>query len=217
MGLCPFGQRSTYDRSLAVRSDRRLPRGRPGIGTDTVARKIRVAVVEEHEILRAGLVACFQELPFVAVGAEAAGAFPSAAVDVAVVSSEAARQHDFPCPIVIFSGEPDGPRDVSEGNDVAGVVHRESVTIAQLRATVQAAAAGLRVGPKIAARERDDLNARAKRVVELVAEGHSTREIAVQLNYSEQTIKKLITTIQGQLDARSRAQMVAVAIKRGLI
>ena len=124
MGLCPFGQRSTYDRGLAVRSDRRLPRGRPGIGTDTGARKIRVAVVEEHEILRAGLVACFHELPFVAVTPGRGGAFPSDAADVAVVSSEAACRHDFPCPIVVFSSEPDGPRDVAAGNDVAGVVDR---------------------------------------------------------------------------------------------
>lgn len=217
MGLCPIGQRSTYDRVLAVRSDRRLPRGRPGIGTDTVARKIRVAVVEEHEILRAGLVACFQELPFVPVSVETASAFPSDAADVAVVSSEAARQHDFPCPIVVFSGEPDGPRDVSEGNDVAGVVHRESVTIAQLRATVQAAAAGLRVGPKVEEREHDELDARSLRVVELVAQGCTTREIAGELSYSEQTIKKRITTIEAHLKARSRAHMVALAIRRGLI
>ena len=151
------------------------------------------------------------------MSAEAASAFPANAVDVAVVSSEAARQHDFPCPIVVFSGEPDGPRDVSEGNDVAGVVHRESVTIAELRATVQAAAAGLRVRPKIDDREHDELDARSLRVVELVADGRTTREIAGELSYSEQTIKKRITTIEAQLKARSRAHMVALAIRRGLI
>jgi DNA-binding NarL/FixJ family response regulator len=174
-------------------------------------------VVEEHEILRAGLVACFQELPFAAVSAAKASAFPADAVDVAVVSSDAARKHAFPCPIVVFSAEPDGPRDVAEGNDVASVVQRESVTVAQLRATVQAAAAGLHVSPKAPGREREDLDARAQRVVQLVAEGATTREIADQMSYSVQTIKKLITTIQSQLDARSRAHMVAVAIRRGLI
>jgi DNA-binding CsgD family transcriptional regulator len=50
-----------------------------------------------------------------------------------------------------------------------------------------------------------------------VAEGATTREIADEMSYSVQTIKKLITTIQAQLDARSRAHMVAVAIRRGLI
>ena len=146
-----------------------------------------------------------------------AGAFPSDAADVAVVSSEAARRHDFPCPIVVFSNEPDGPRDVAAGNDVAGVVDRESATIAQLRATVQAAAAGLRVRPKVEEREHDELDARSLRVVELVAEGRTTREIAGELSYSEQTIKKRITTIEAQLEARSRAHMVALAIRRGLI
>jgi DNA-binding NarL/FixJ family response regulator len=151
------------------------------------------------------------------VSTDAPSGFPAEAVDVAVVSTEVARRHDFPCPIVVFSDEPDAPRDVAEGNDVAGVVQRESVTVAQLRATVQAAAAGLRVSPKAAGREREELDARAQRVVELVAEGHTTREIAHQMSYSDQTIKKLITAIQAQLDARSRAHMVAVAIRRGLI
>jgi DNA-binding NarL/FixJ family response regulator len=151
------------------------------------------------------------------VSAESASEFPADAVDVAVVSSELAGRHAFPCPIVICSGEPDGPRVVAEGNDVAGVVYAEAVTIAQLRATVQAAAAGLRVSPKAAEHEHEELDARAQRVVELVAEGHTTREIAQQMSYSDQTIKKLITTIQAQLDARSRAHMVAVAIRRRLI
>jgi DNA-binding NarL/FixJ family response regulator len=151
------------------------------------------------------------------VTAGRADAFPSDAADVAVVSSEAARRHDFPCPIVVFSSEPDGPRDVAAGNDVAGVVDRESVTIAQLRATVQAAAAGLTVRSKVEEREHDELDARSLRVVELVAEGRTTREIAGELSYSEQTIKKRITTIEAQLKARSRAHMVALAIRRGLI
>jgi DNA-binding NarL/FixJ family response regulator len=179
-------------------------------------REIRVAVVEEHEILRSGLVACLEEAPWVDVGTASPDELHERDMDLAVVSSEAARRHAFPCPIVVCSDDPDGPRGVAEGNNVAGVVHRESVTIAQLHATVQAAAAGLRVRPNVG-RHDDGVDARSLQLMELVAEGHSTREIAGNMNYSEQTIKKLITALQGRMEARSRAHLVALAIRRGLI
>jgi DNA-binding NarL/FixJ family response regulator len=92
------------------------------------------------------------------------------------------------------------------------------VTVAQLHATIQAAATGLLVRPN---REynnhRDVLDPRSLRLVELVAEGRSTREIADDMSYSEQTIKKLVTSLESRLQARSRAHMVALAIRRGLI
>jgi DNA-binding NarL/FixJ family response regulator len=181
------------------------------------ARELRVAVVEEHEILRSGLVACLDEAPRVDVGTASADELDERDMDLAVVSSEAARRHAFPCPIVVCSDDPDGPRSVAEGNDVAGVVHRESVTIAQLHATVQAAAAGLRVRPNVHGGPDDGLDRRSLRLMELVAEGHSTREIAGDMSYSEQTIKKLITALEGRMKARTRAHLVALAIRRGLI
>jgi DNA-binding NarL/FixJ family response regulator len=186
----------------------------PRIGTDRrAAREIRVAVVEEHEILRRGLVACFLEEPFVAL----TGDGDEGDADIAVVSSVAARQHEFRCPIVVFTDEPAGPQEVAKGNDVAGVVHRESVTVAQLLATVRAAAAGLRVRPNVEPDDRGGLDPRSLRLLQLVADGLSTREIADRMSYSEQTIKKIITTIEARMQARSRAHMVALAIRRGLI
>ena len=184
------------------------------------AGNILVAVVEDHELLRYGLVACLAEDPCIEVTVLGAVDDDSLGerVDIAVVSSQAASRQRFACPIVVCSDDPGGPRSVAEGNDVAGVVHRQSVTVAQLHATVQAAATGLRVRPNLEDNHHDDgLDARALRLVELLAEGHNTREIADHMSYSDQTIKKLITGLEGRLQARSRAQMVAVAIRRGLI
>jgi DNA-binding NarL/FixJ family response regulator len=181
------------------------------------AREIRVAVVEEHEILRCGLVACFLEEPFVALTVSGDEDWLEDEADIAVVSSVAARRHVFRCPIVVCSDEPEGPQEVAKGNDVAGVVHRESVTVAQLLATVRAAAAGLRVRPNVEPDDRGGLDSRSLRLLQLVADGLSTREIARRMSYSEQTIKKLITTIEARMQARSRAHMVALAIRRGLI
>jgi DNA-binding NarL/FixJ family response regulator len=189
----------------------------PGIRTERLAApEIRVAVVEEHEILRCGLVACFLEEPFIALTVGGDENWVDDA-DIAVVSSVAARQHEFRCPIVVCSDQPQGPQEVAKGNDVAGVVHRDSVTVAQLLATVRAAAAGLRVRPNVESDGGGGLDPRSRRLLQLVADGLSTREIAGRMSYSEQTIKKLITTIEGRMNARSRAHMVALAIRRGLI
>jgi DNA-binding NarL/FixJ family response regulator len=174
-------------------------------------------VVEEHEILRSGLVACLEDSPWVHVGAASADDLHEQDVDLAVVSSEAARSHAFPCPIVICSDYPEGPPTVADGNDVAGLVHRETVTIAQLHATIQAAATGLRVRPNVAEGHDAGLDRRSLRLMELLAEGNSTREVAARMSYSEQTIKKLITVLEDRLGARSRAHLVALAIRRGLI
>ena len=181
-------------------------------------RKTLVAVVEDHEILRYGLVACLVEEPSIEVTVPEAEGPLGEQVDIAVVSSDAASRRRFPCPIVVCSDDPGGPRSVAEGNEVAGVVHQQSVTVAQLHATIRAAATGLQVRPNLEFNNHHDtLDPRSVRLVELIAEGRTTREIAEDMSYSEPTIKKLITSLEDRLQARSRAHMVAVAIRRGLI
>jgi DNA-binding NarL/FixJ family response regulator len=175
-------------------------------------------VVEEHEVLRYGLVACLAEDRGLDVRAANAEALAKADVDIAVVSGEAACRNRFACPIVVCSEDPKASRNRAAGNDVVGVLHRDSLTVAQLHATVYAAAAGLRVNPHDEGeRLGEELDTRARRVLELMAEGHSTREIADRLSYSERTIKKLITRLEQAMQARSRPHLVAQAIRRGVI
>jgi DNA-binding NarL/FixJ family response regulator len=51
----------------------------------------------------------------------------------------------------------------------------------------------------------------------MLADCFSTREIAERMCYSERTIKKYVTGLQARLAARSRAQIVARALRAGLI
>jgi DNA-binding NarL/FixJ family response regulator len=53
------------------------------------------------------------------------------------------------------------------------------------------------------------LTAREKQVLRLVADGHPTREVALQLCYSERTIKNVMHDVATKLNARSRSQAVA--------
>jgi DNA-binding NarL/FixJ family response regulator len=168
-----------------------------------------VAVVEEHEIVRRGLAVLLAEDPWFDVSAAPTHGAASRDIDAAVVSRVAARAR-FTCPIIICSDEL-----VELGaNRVAGVLHRDTLTGAQLRASVHAAVAGLQVHygarpPALAARDRT--------VLELLADGLTTREIAERIGYSERTVKKLVTTLASELGAKNRVQLVAHAVREGLI
>jgi DNA-binding NarL/FixJ family response regulator len=197
----------------SLRLDERPGAGHPGVRS----RRISVAVCEEHEILQAGLVALLTEDRTLAVKVTVPEQIAGHDVDVAVVSSTAARDASFQCPIVIVSDQPEAPPSAVLGNDVAGVLHRRSFTVSQLLATVHAAAAGLRIQAQHENGSRAALDPRTLRVLELIADGCSTREIATLMNYSERTIKKLISELQDRLQARTRAQIVAHAMRRGLI
>ena len=65
-----------------------------------------------------------------------------------------------------------------------------------------------RAEPRITARERE--------VLELVAEGYSTAEIARALWITEDTVRTHIKRMLLRLNARTRAQAVAIAFREGL-
>ena len=61
------------------------------------------------------------------------------------------------------------------------------------------------------------LTAREQEVLRLVADGHPTREVAHRLCYSERTIKNVMHDVVTKLNARTRSQAVALAVREGLI
>jgi DNA-binding NarL/FixJ family response regulator len=61
------------------------------------------------------------------------------------------------------------------------------------------------------------LSDRERQVLRLVADGHSTGEIARALAYSERTIKNAIHDLVTRLQLRNRAHAVAFAVREGLI
>jgi DNA-binding CsgD family transcriptional regulator len=65
-----------------------------------------------------------------------------------------------------------------------------------------------RAAPRITARELD--------VLELVAEGHTTSEIARALWITEDTVRTHIKRLLSRLEARTRAHAVAIAFREGL-
>jgi DNA-binding NarL/FixJ family response regulator len=61
------------------------------------------------------------------------------------------------------------------------------------------------------------LTTREQQVLKLVAEGRSTREVAQELSYGERTVKNILHDVGTKLNARTRSQAVAFAVRERLI
>ena len=114
-----------------------------------------------------------------------------------------------------------------------GFLRKDTLTTEGLSAAVQAAASGAGVvtpellGSLVRSAEPNGHNGRAahhatltdreQQVLSLIAAGHPTREVAQQLCYSERTVKNVLHDVVTKLNARSRSQAVAFAVREGLI
>jgi DNA-binding NarL/FixJ family response regulator len=174
---------------------------------------IDVAVFDEHEIFRRGVVACLDADPLLNLVDQ--GAVPSAVTpDVAVVSTSVAAAGGLDCPMVVCSGWADDG-SVVEDDRLYAVLARNTVSPDQLVSAVRAAAVGLHV--QRAPLPAGVLDKRSLEVLQLLAEGAATREISERMGYSERTIKGIIRDIHVGLGARTRAHAVATALRERLI
>jgi DNA-binding NarL/FixJ family response regulator len=173
----------------------------------------RIAVVDEQEIFRRGVVACLDEPDDLEVVLDAAAGPLPDGLDLAVVSGARAEAERFACPLLVYSAHPVGPR-AHHGNRVRGVLPVAGLTPARLVGAARAVADGLEV---TLARGAQDLDARQRAVLRLLAEGADTRAVAADLGCSPRTVKTIVGEAKAALRARSRAQAVAIAIRRGLV
>jgi DNA-binding NarL/FixJ family response regulator len=112
-----------------------------------------------------------------------------------------------------------------------GFLRKDELTPESLAAAVRAAANGTSVvtpalldsllpanGKSADARPvAAKLTDREQQVLSLIAAGHPTREVAEELCYSERTVKNVLHDVVTKLNARSRSQAVAFAVREGLI
>jgi len=114
-----------------------------------------------------------------------------------------------------------------------GYLRKDTLTMEGLTAAVKAVANGTgvmtpellgnllrRLSPEAVEAARPPaarLTDREQQVLSLIAAGHPTREVAQQLCYSERTVKNVLHDVVTKLNARSRSQAVAFAVREGLI
>ena len=176
----------------------------------------RVGVVHEHDLLRRGIASCLAEDSALVVVFAVAEEPPDDSIDVAVVSSRALAATSFDVPVVLFRDTAaQGP--VIQRETVFATLSLPQLTAEQLVASVRAAAVRLRVSEQDVQRAAGPLDERRLEVLRLLAAGETTKSISTKLAYSERTIKTVIRDLQNELSARSRAHVVAEAMRQGLI
>jgi DNA-binding NarL/FixJ family response regulator len=205
---------------------------------------MKLFILDSHTIYRRGLVACLELMPEVErVGhaesvAEASGHPDLVDADLVILDPAAAGSGEFigavDARVMVCSS------DCAEDSVLAalqagavGYLRKDTLTAETLGTAVKAAVNGTGVmtpellgnllrglsqealGPGRPAVAR--LTEREQQVLALIAAGHPTREVAQQLCYSERTVKNVLHDVVTKLNARSRSQAVAFAVREGLI
>ncbi len=210
----------------------------PTLDTD-----LRIVVVSDDHLVRAGLAAILAEQPGCSVvgqvgGAEYAG-IESDVFDADAVVWDLGWEPQSAVELVAGLSESSPPivalvPDESYADDVwiagvQGVLFREADTDA-LVGTLVAAAQGLivhhpalgrtpvnREHTKRSSIDSIDLTPRERQVLDLIAEGLANKVIAGRLDISEHTVKFHINAILSKLGAQSRTEAVTLATRMGLI
>jgi len=175
---------------------------------------IAIGIVDENEIFRRGLVACLATDISISVVYDGDVVPDGHNVALVITSTAVAQTLVTGLPLVVCTDTP-LPDQARELNQVMGVLPRATLKPSQLLAGVRAAASGLQVNLLDA--PTCDLSTRNVEVLRLLAQGAATRQISDSLGYSERTIKHAVAEVLDELGAKSRAEAVAIGIRRGLI
>ncbi|MDF5757021.1 response regulator transcription factor [Spongiactinospora sp. TRM90649] len=206
-------------------------------------RPITLVIVDDHPIVRHGLLGIFAAAPGFTVLGEAADGV--AAVELAVRLDPDVVLMDLRMPggggvaaigelsrrgvrakvLVLTTYDTDSDTVPAIEAGATGYLLKDAPRD-ELFAAVRAAAEGRTVlSPAIAARlvsrvrapGNEALSTREREVLRLVAKGTSNREIAAVLFISEATVKSHLTHIYGKLRVKDRAAAVATAYDRGIL
>jgi DNA-binding NarL/FixJ family response regulator len=177
---------------------------------------IQLAVVDEHEVFRRGIVGVLHGDPAIEIVHESDSGQVPTGMDVVIASPGALQSLSTGCPVIVCWGPADPPV-VGYRDQSLALVERDTLRCDELLAAVRALAAGLRVEHCNGGIRREALDLRHRHILQLLSEGADTRGIAESLFYSERSVKGMIRQIEEHLCARNRAQAVAKSIRLGLI
>ena len=205
-----------------------------------MADRIRTMVVEDHHVVRQGLVALLNVMPEIEIVGEASDGFQAVELhrhlqpDVTLMDLqlpnlggvEAITRIRVENPaarfivLTTFDGDEDIFRSLQAG---AKAYLLKGMTIDDLLKTIRLVHAGkTSIPPAIAEKlaERagtQDLTARELAVLERIVAGRANKEIAADLAISEATVKTHVNNLLGKLGVSDRTNAATVAIHRGLV
>jgi DNA-binding NarL/FixJ family response regulator len=201
---------------------------------------IRIALVDDHPLLRQGIAALLSDQPDLQLvgqasnGLEAIEQFRLHRPDVMLmdlqmpgmngIDAMSAIRAEFPdarfVVLTTYTGDVQIVRALKAGARaylLKSLLHRE------LLDTIRAVHAGQkRIPPEIAAELADHaaddaLTPREIEVLRLIAAGNANKIVADQLSITEETVKAHVKNILSKLDANDRTHAVTIGLKRGII
>lgn len=201
---------------------------------------IRVLVIDDHPMVRAGLSATIDPEPDMTViasaqnGKEAVELYRQHQPDVALmdlkmpvlggVDAIRAIRAEFPAAKIVVLSTYEGDDDIYRAMEAGAVTYLLKNTPSEkMIGVMREVARGARsVPPEIAQKLTDRifqpaLTPRETEVLQLVAQGMRNKEIAAELGVSEETAQGHVKNILAKLSVHDRTAAVAVAIRRGLV
>ena len=205
--------------------------------------RIRVVVVDDHTVMRAGVVALLAGEDGIEIVGEAGDGRAAldlvgrhdpdvALVDLRMpvldgVGATAGIVERYPRTRVLILTTYDTDRDIERGVEAGAIGYLlKDTTRQQLADAIRAAARGEtvlapRVAEKLIARMRrpvqEPLTARETDVLNAVADGLTNAEIGRRLVIAEATVKTHLLRLFAKLDVSDRTRAVVVAMERGLL
>jgi DNA-binding NarL/FixJ family response regulator len=202
--------------------------------------KIRVLAVDDHPLLREGIAALIADEADIALvgeaadGREAVEQFRKLRPDVTLmdlqmphlngVESTMAIRAEFPDARIIvlttYTGDVHVPLALKAG--ASGYLLKNGIRT-ELLSTIRAVHAGRKVlSPEITFAVASHAAGEAllpseTRVLRLIADGLSNKEIAARLSITEESVKGQVKNILSKLDARDRTHAAVIGLRNGII
>lgn len=206
----------------------------------TVESRIRVFVVDDHQVVRMGLKTMLESTPDMVVvgvaasGQEALNLIPAVDVDVlltdlrmsGMTGEEMIAQlrriyPDIRCAVLTNYHTDEDVFSAMKAGALAFIL--KTAPMEQVINAIRTVHAGERSIPPHIAQQlaeralRVELSTREHEILQLVAKGLKNREIADKLYISEFTARNHVISLLEKLGTRDRTEATAVAIKRGLV
>jgi DNA-binding NarL/FixJ family response regulator len=202
--------------------------------------RIRILVVDDHHVVRQGLVALLNIIPDIDVVGEASDGLQAIELhktlqpDITLMDLQLPTLGGVEAILKIRANDPaarfivlttfDGDEDIFRSLQAGAKAYLlKGMTVDELVSTIQAVHSGRTlISPAIAEKLAERMSTQALtnrelKVLERIVAGRANKEIASDLEISEATVKSHINSLLGKLGVSDRTHAATVALQRGIV